>query len=298
MCFRHPDRPTGLACSRCGRPACPECLRPASVGQHCVECLGNDGVQRSVVQPTFGDRGIRPMVAKPLVGSRPYATYSLIAVNVVVFVICMLQAGGSQMLNSPLFVDWALFKPWVADGEYWRLLTAGFLHFSVTHIAVNMISLYILGRDLELAVGIPRYLAIYVTSLLGGSAAVMLLGSNNAVNAGASGAIYGLMGAVLIVVLKAKASPVPVITIIVLNIVMSVTIPGISLLAHLGGLIFGAAATAGIIFVPQWILSPERRTAAAASRIGWIAVAVLFILALAIGVGVGLTGGGFQSVLN
>lgn len=237
------------------------------------------------------------MVAKPMVAARPYATYGLIAVNVLVFAICALQARSTDMIRSPLFVDWALYKPWVAGGEYWRLLTAGFLHFSVTHIAVNMISLYILGRDLEIAVGIPRYLAIYFTALLGGSAAVMLLGSDNAINAGASGAIYGLMGAVLIIVLKAKASPVPVISVIVLNLVMSVTIPGISLLAHVGGLLFGAAATAGIIFLPHWLLAPEKRTAAAVSRIGWIAIVVLLLVALAIGVGVGLTTG-THSVLN
>ncbi len=244
-------------------------------------------MQRTTV-PQFGDRGIRPMVAKPLVASRPYATYGLIAANVVVFAICALQARGVDMLRSQLFVDWALYKPWVADGEYWRLLTAGFLHFSVTHIAVNMLSLYILGRDLEIAIGIPRYLGVYLTSLLGGSAAVMVLGADNAVNAGASGAIYGLMGAVLVVVLKARASPTPVITIIVLNLVLSVTIPGISLLAHVGGLVFGAAATAGIIFGPQWVLAPERRTAAAASRIGWIAVIGLLVMAVVIGVGAGL----------
>ncbi|MGC4960811.1 rhomboid family intramembrane serine protease [Gordonia sp. DT218] len=287
MCFRHPDRPTGLACSRCGRPACPECLRPAAVGQHCVDCLRNDGVQKSVTQPTFADRGIRPMVTKPMVAARPYATYGLIAVNLVVFAICVMQAKGVDMVRSPLFVDWALVKPWVAGGDYWRLLTAGFLHFSVTHIALNMISLYILGRDLEVAIGIPRYLAVYVTSLLGGSAAVMAFGSV-AVNAGASGAIYGLMGAVLVIVLKARVSPVPVISIIVLNLVLSVTIPGISLLAHVGGLVFGAAAAAGIIFLPQWVLSPQRRTAASVSRVGWVSVAVLLVIALAIGIGAGI----------
>ncbi|ROZ98943.1 rhomboid family intramembrane serine protease [Gordonia sp. OPL2] len=291
MCFRHPDRPTGLSCSRCGRPACPECLRPAAVGQHCVDCLRNDGVQKSAVRPTFGDRGISPMVAKPMVASRPYATYGLIAVNLVIFAFCALQARGFDMIRSQLFVDWALVKPWVADGEYWRLLTAGFLHFSVTHIALNMISLYILGRDLEIAIGIPRYLGVYLTALLGGSAAVMLLGSGTAINAGASGAIYGLMGAVLIVVLKARVSPVPVITIIVLNLVLSVTIPGISLLAHVGGLVFGAAATAGILFLPQWVLPTGRRNPAAASRVGWIAIGVLLILAVAIGIGVGISYG-------
>ncbi|MXP21370.1 rhomboid family intramembrane serine protease [Gordonia sp. HNM0687] len=289
MCFRHPDRPTGLSCSRCGRPACPECLRPAAVGQHCVDCLRNDGVQRSTAAPTFGDRGIRPMVASPMVAARPYATYTLIAINLVIFALCAMQARGFDMLDSRLFVDLALVKPWVADGEYWRLFTAGFLHFSITHVAVNMISLFILGRDLEIAIGIPRYLGVYVTSLLGGSAAVMAFGSDMSINAGASGAIYGLMGAVLIVVLKARVSPTPVISIIVLNLVLSITIPGISLLAHVGGLVFGAAATAGIIFGPQWLLSPDRRSAVAAARIGWIVIAALLVVALAVSVAVGMS---------
>ncbi|WP_431309247.1 rhomboid family intramembrane serine protease [Gordonia prachuapensis] len=294
VCFRHPDRPTGLACSRCGRPACPECLRPAAVGQHCVECLRNDGVQRSVAAPTFGDRGIRPMVAKPMVASRPYATYTLIALNLAIFALCAMQAGGFDMLQSSLFLDWALVKPLVADGEYWRLLTAGFLHFSITHVAVNMLSLFILGRDLELAIGIPRYLGVYMTALLGGSAAVMAFGPDVSINAGASGAIYGLMGAVLVVVLKARASPTPVISIIVLNLVLSITVPNISLLAHVGGLVFGAAATAAIIFLPQWLLTPERRTAAASARVGWFAIAALMVMALAVSVVVGMSYGGIR----
>ncbi|MFW0783703.1 rhomboid family intramembrane serine protease [Gordonia sp. CPCC 206044] len=244
-------------------------------------------MQRSTA-PQFGDRGIHPMVAKPMVASKPYATYALIAVNLIVFAIWVYQAQGFEWRDSRLFVDWALVKPWVAGGDYWRLFTAGFLHFTVTHVAVNMISLYILGRDLEIAIGIPRYLGVYCTALLGGSAAVMLFGSDTAINAGASGAIYGLMGAVLVVVLKAKASPVPVISIIVLNLVLSVTIPGISLLAHMGGLVFGAAATAGIIVLPQWVLSPERRTATNVSRVGWISIAALLIVALAVGIGVGI----------
>ncbi|AZG47047.1 Rhomboid protease GluP [Gordonia insulae] len=229
------------------------------------------------------------MVAKPMVASRPYATYGLIGINLIIFAVCVLQARGFEMVRSQLFVDWALVKPWVADGEYWRLFTAGFLHFSVTHIAVNMISLYVLGRDLEIAIGIPRYLAVYFTALLGGSAAVMALGSGTAINAGASGAIYGLMGAVLVVVLKARVSPVPVISIIALNLVLSITIPNISLLAHVGGLVFGAAATAGIIFLPQWVLPQERRTATSVARVGWIAVAVLLVAAVAVSVGVGIS---------
>ena len=228
------------------------------------------------------------MVAAPRVTTKPYVTYSLIGVNVVIFVLCLIQAKGTNMFDSSLFLNWSLFKPSVANGEYWRLLTAGFLHFSVTHIAVNMISLYILGRDLEIAIGWPRYLGVYLASLLGGSAAVMAFGSDLAVNAGASGAIYGLMGAMLVIVLKAKVSPVPVISIIAFNIILSVTIPNISLMAHLGGLVFGALATAGIIFGPQ-LVSGGRPSAATASRIGWIAIGALIVIALAIGVGIGMS---------
>ncbi|WP_439644589.1 rhomboid family intramembrane serine protease [Gordonia soli] len=277
-----------MSCSRCGRPACPECLRPAAVGQHCVACLQNDGVDRATVRPQFGDRGIRPMVARPLVASRPIATYALIAINVVVFAICIAEAGGLQVLNSPLFLDWSLYKPAIADGQYWRLFTSGFLHLSVIHIAGNMLALYILGRDLELALGIPRYVAVYVTSLFGGSAFVMLFESDTAVTAGASGAIYGLMGAILVVLLKARLSPVPVLSIIGLNIVLSIAIPGISIWAHIGGLVFGAVATAGIVFAPGLLGGSSRPSAKTASIIGWVTIAVLFVLAVGICVGIGL----------
>ncbi|GAB05738.1 membrane associated rhomboid family serine protease [Gordonia amarae] len=286
-CYRHPDRPTGLACSRCGRPACPECLRPASVGQHCLECLRSDGAAqpRQVRRGFTGSTG--QAVAAPRTTRYPYVTYGLIAFNVLVFVICVGQAGGTDMLNSSLFTDWALFKPFVHDGEYWRLLTAGFLHFSLTHIAANMLSLFLLGRDLELAIGYPRYAGVYLASLVGGSAAVMLFAGDLTINAGASGAIYGLMGAMLVIVLRMRASPVPVLSIIGLNIVLSITVPGISLAAHLGGLLFGALATAGLIYLPQ-VAGDRGRTPAGASLLGWAVIATLVIVGMGIAVGAAL----------
>ena len=240
--------------------------------------------------PTFGDRGISPMVRNPVVARRPVATYGLIAANLAVFVVCVLQIRSADVSMAPLTMDWSLINPYVADGQWWRLLTAGFIHFSVIHIAVNMISLYLLGRDLEMALGIPRYLLLYFTSLLGGSAAVMLFGSDDVRTGGASGAIYGLMGAMLVVVLRAKVSPTPVITIIVFNLVFSFSVPGISILAHVGGLLFGAAAAAAVLFAPQYVLSQDKRTPQAVSKVGWIGLTALFVLSIALSVGAALVG--------
>lgn len=284
MCYRHPDRPTGLSCSRCGRPACPECLRSAAVGQHCVDCLRDDGVQRGSANP-----GRRSWSFRAISSSRtPYATYALIAINLIVFGLCVAEAGVTDPSNAALFAHGDLVKGIVGDGEYWRLLTAGFLHFTVMHVAVNMISLYIIGRDLEIALGIYRYLAVYLISLLGGSAAVMLFEADNVQTAGASGAIYGLMGAMLVIVLKARVSPTPVLVIIGFNVVLSISLPGISLMAHLGGLAFGVAATAAIVYLPELVLPRNRLDAASASRVSWAALGVLLVLALAVGVGAGV----------
>nr|WP_244970814.1 rhomboid family intramembrane serine protease [Gordonia jinghuaiqii] len=289
MCYRHPDRPTGLSCTRCGRPACPECLRPAAVGQHCLECLRNDGVQQA---PAFGGpqgRGVGSMTPTRLVADRPYATYALIAVNFVVYALCIAQAGVGDPGRAALFANGDLLKSDVAAGEYWRLLTSGFLHFSVTHVAVNMLSLYILGRAVEPALGVARYLAVYFIALFGGSAAVMLFENDAALTAGASGAIYGLMGAMLVIILKSRVSPVPVLLIIGFNVVLSFSLPGISVLGHLGGLTFGAAATAAIVYLPGLVLPARRRTPQAASRVGWIALAALLVVALGLGIGAGLS---------
>ncbi|MBW4719490.1 rhomboid family intramembrane serine protease [Saccharothrix obliqua] len=240
-CPRHPDRATGLRCTRCERPACPECLREASVGYQCVDCVAE--AQRTTRRgKTFVGAEFAP---KPLV------TPILIGLNALLFLISAVQAG--SVLNnerSPLFVDLVLWPLGIYYGEWWRLVTSGFLHFGPAHLALNMIALYVLGRDLEPVFGRVRFLAVYLVSLLGGGVAVYLFGALNAPVAGASGAVYGLMGSLLVAVLRLRLNPGSALGVIALNLVISFTLPGISLLGHLGGLVIGAAVTAGLVYAP------------------------------------------------
>lgn len=279
-CYRHPGRPTALSCTRCGRPACPECLQPAPVGQHCLDCVAQERGAARV--PTGGPPATLDA------HRTPWVTYALIAVNVALFAAAVLQSGGRGLSSSTIMQDGWLYtgNPFGQGYEYWRLLTSGFLHFSVPHLAVNMISLYILGRDLERLFGWARYLMIYLISLFGGSAAVLALQHSAAATAGASGAIYGLMGALLVVVLRLKLPATSVLVVIGINIVMSLSIPGISLWAHLGGLLFGALGALAVVWLPAVALPPARRTEAAVVRIGWIGLTVLLVIAVAAGAGV------------
>ncbi|GAA3948743.1 rhomboid family intramembrane serine protease [Gordonia caeni] len=246
------------------------------MGQHCVDCIAQEAAAVRV-DPTAPAAGGA--------NATPYVTYSLIAVNLAIFVACLLQARGVDLVRSSIMTTGFLPTGFNLDFEYWRLLTSGFLHWSVTHIAVNMISLYIVGRDLERLFGPARYLTIYVTSLLGGSAAVLALQHSPALTAGASGAIYGLMGALLVVVVRLKLPTTSVLLVIGFNIILSWTIPGISLWAHLGGLVFGALGALAVLWVPVVTLAPEQRTMAKVTRVGWFGLGALLLIALAAGVG-------------
>ncbi|NKY47097.1 rhomboid family intramembrane serine protease [Nocardia cerradoensis] len=271
-CYRHPDRTTGLACTRCGRPACPQCLQPAAVGQHCAECVAQG---RSDIRPG------RPAVTGPFATARrtPYVTYALIAINVAVFAVTASQAHSvTDNHLSQLFYDWVLAPQWVAQGQWIRVLGSGFLHYGPLHLVVNMFALYILGRDTELVLGRSRFLAIYLVSLLGGSAAVMWLATDSA-TAGASGAIYGLFGAMTVILLRLRQSPVQMLVLIAINLLISVSLPGISLWGHLGGLVAGTLAAAGILFLPEWL---RARTRDSIRWIGWGSVAGLAVLTIAL----------------
>lgn len=273
-CVRHGDRPTSLSCNRCGRPACPDCLREAAVGYQCVDCVA-DG-RRDVRQArTVAGAPIRAQQAAPLV------TYILMALNIGVFLVTAAQSR-SIMANesaSQLFLEWALFPPAVADGQWVRVIGSGFLHFGIIHLAVNMFALYIIGRDTEMILGRARYTSVYLVSLLGGSAAVMAL-QTSAVTAGASGAVFGLMGAQAVILLKLRRSPAPVLSIIAINVVISITIPGISLWGHLGGLLAGAASTAAFLYAPQALGAGDDREKAV--RLGWVSLAVVCVAAVAV----------------
>ncbi|GAA4484861.1 rhomboid family intramembrane serine protease [Rhodococcus olei] len=280
-CVRHPDRPTGLSCTRCGRPACPDCLRPASVGQHCVDCIAADNRNTAAVRTVAG-APVRAGLPTPIV------TYVLMGINVLVFLVTAVQAKslldngrglinpftGAAVFDSQLFGRWVLSPIDVANGDWMRLLGSGFLHFGLLHLAVNMFALYILGRDTELVLGRSRYVAVYLISLLGGSAAVMAL-SGDGFTAGASGAIFGIMGAQAVILLKLRRSPAPIVAVIAINVVISLTLPGISFWGHFGGLAAGAAATAALLYAPQWFGAGQDRVKAV--RIGWIGLGVVAV---------------------
>jgi membrane associated rhomboid family serine protease len=266
VCVRHPDRATGLTCTRCGRPACPECLREASVGHQCVDCVaeGQRGVRRGVTIA-----GARP-------GGRPLVTPVLVALNVAVFAWRVARSGSlGRTAAAPLFREWALVPAAVADGEWWRLVTGGFLHFGPIHLLFNMMALWVIGRDVEPALGRGRFLAVYLVSLLGSSAAVMLLTAPNANVAGASGAVFGLMGALAVLLRRLRIPLGQVGGLIAINLAITFLLPGISVAGHLGGLVTGVIATAALVYAPAQRRVPVQVGALAAIAVLLLAAVVL-----------------------
>lgn len=210
----------------------------------------------------------------------------LILLNVVVFAVTAFEARSiTGNDRSSLFVDWTLVPSLVAGGDYWRLVTAGFLHFGnyggygPVHLIFNMFALYVLGRDLEVALGRVRFLAVYALALLGGSVAVMLFGEPLGSVAGASGAIYGLFGGIAVVVFRAKMNPRPVLILLGINIFLSVALPGISLLGHLGGLVVGAGTTAALVYAPR------NKNLVRFQVLACVAIAVVLVAVLAVRIG-------------
>jgi membrane associated rhomboid family serine protease len=243
-CYRHPERETWVSCTRCERPICPECLRPASVGFQCPDCVqqGNATVRRASA-PYGGAIVARPGVVSLILG----------LLNVVAFVVTVATAPGGLTGNtgSRLFDELELVPIRVAvDGEYWRLLGSAFLHIGLLHLAGNLLALAIVGPALERVFGWWRFLAIYLVSALGGSVAVYLFGSPFGAVAGASGAIYGLFAATLIVVRKLGLDARFMVLAVVLNFAVSFA-PGISLLGHLGGFVTGGLLTLAMVYAPK-----------------------------------------------
>ncbi|MGH3823902.1 MAG: rhomboid family intramembrane serine protease [Pseudonocardiaceae bacterium] len=182
---------------------------------------------------------------------RPLVVPGLIIINILIFAITVAQAGSlGHNEDARLFGQWALQPTAVTDGAWWQLLTAGFLHIGPVHLVFNMIALWVIGRDLEQALDSLRFLVVYLGSLLGGSLVVLLLENPVSRTAGASGAVFGLMGGLAVVLIKLRLSPRPALTIILLNVAISFVIPNISILGHLGGLAFGAAITAAMLYAP------------------------------------------------
>ena len=241
-CTWHGDRNTPLSCSRCGRPACPECLTPASVGFHCRECVAQGRAATTAPRTVAGAR----------IGQRPVVTIALIVVNLAFFLVTALQSRSAMDLsNSELYLRGGLIPAEVASGEYWRLVTAGFLHGSLIHLATNMLSLYWLGIPLERILGRSRMLAIYLLSLLGSSVSVLLFSAPVSLTIGASGAVYGLMGALLATFRRLRLDLRPLVVVLALNVFITFTYPGLSWQGHLGGFVVGAIVGAAMVFPPR-----------------------------------------------
>src|SRR4051812_43047648 len=157
-CYRHPDRETGLSCSECGRPICTECMTPAAVGLRCPE---HAGTPRRVAPPRVVRRTSARVMDAPV-------TKVLIAVNVAIYLITAVQGSGINTPGGSLFYKWVLYGPFVAHGDWWRLVTAMFLHLYLLHIGLNMLGLWWIGRAVEQYLGSVRYLLLYFVSGLAG----------------------------------------------------------------------------------------------------------------------------------
>jgi membrane associated rhomboid family serine protease len=236
-CYRHPDRETLVSCSECGRPICEECMHFAPVGIRCPDHANVGAVKPSPQRTVVNVRRRAGALAAP-------ATAVLIAVNVLVYVITAVQGSGLSGPGGPLFERWALVGILVDDGEWWRLVTAMFLHANLIHLGFNMLALYWLGSVVEQMLGTPRYLLVYFVSGLAGSAGALISSSAFAVTVGASGAIFGVLGALLILEYRATGTFAgPALTLIVINLAFTFAIAGISKGGHLGGLVGGILAT-------------------------------------------------------
>ncbi|MEU0880057.1 rhomboid family intramembrane serine protease [Lentzea sp. NPDC005914] len=240
VCARHPDRPTRLRCTRCDRPMCTDCLRDAAVGMQCVDCV-NQG-KRTV-------RSARTIVGAE-VSDRVIVTPVLIALNVLAYVVTVFQSG-SPMNNdrAGFFTATSMIPELTAQGEWWRVLTSGFMHFGLIHLALNMAVLHVVGQNVERELGKLRFSAVYFLSLLGGSAAAFYFGTVCQQLAGASGAVFGLMGALLILWKRQRRDISTIVVVVGINLVSNL-FTNASLLGHLGGFVIGGLLTIAMVRAP------------------------------------------------
>lgn len=255
VCYRHPDRETYVRCTRCDRPICPDDMVPASVGFQCPD------------DARAGARSVRPArtaVGGRLTDGRALVTLVLIGINVLVQVVT--AAGGTSLGfgggASPLYDRLAMqpvsllnaagaVVPGVADGQWWRLVTATFLHFGWLHLAFNMLALLQLGTVVEAALGRARFLVLYLLAGVAGTTASYVLGPLNLQAAGASGAIFGLFGAAYVLERRRGGGAAgQYLVLIVVNLVLTFSIPNIDIRGHLGGLVMGALAALVLVAVP------------------------------------------------
>ena len=229
VCYRHPDRAAGVTCQRCDRQICSSCMHQASVGFHCPECTSTNK------QKVYNTRN--------LPGARSIVTRVLVGLNVVIWIVTIVGLGATINSAGPtVFGDFGTWGPPIAEGnEVWRIFSGGFLHSGLFHIGFNMYLLWQLGQQIERALGERDYIAVYLTSLIGGSLGALFL-SPNSPTVGASGAVFGLIG---FTVLFYRSRGIGLFDtglgfLIVINILFSFR-GGVSLGGHLGGFLAGLA---------------------------------------------------------
>jgi membrane associated rhomboid family serine protease len=248
-CYRHPAREAHVRCSRCNRRICPDCMIDASVGFHCPECVreGNKSVREA--RTSLGGR---------LTDNAGLLTKVLIGINVLVFLVQQTSASFENhfvLIGSQLDLSGQLVGG-VADGEYYRLLTAAFMHYSIWHIAFNMYALYLFGPPLEATLGRVRFLSLYLLSALGGSAASYAFIPPNQGSLGASGAVFGLFGAFFIVNRKFGRDNSGLFVLLAINLAIAfLPNTNIDWHAHVGGLLTGALVASVLVYAPR-----DRRT--------------------------------------
>jgi membrane associated rhomboid family serine protease len=287
-CYRHPGREAYIRCQRCDRIICPDCMRDAAVGFQCPECLAKGSKDTRSGRTAYG--GARPRNAA-------YTSMVIIAINAGVWLAILLTGG-----NSSRLVNWLALRPngicfvpgqggfevsnalctrsggeiypGVADGAYWQLVTSTFTHVEIWHIGFNMLALWVLGPQLELAIGRGRFVALYLISGLTGSALVYWLSSEYGLTLGASGAVFGLMGALLVVAFKVGANYQQILMWIGINAVLTFTFSGISWQGHLGGFVGGLLIAGILVYAPR-----RNRTAIQVAGLSVLTLLVLVAIA-------------------
>jgi membrane associated rhomboid family serine protease len=269
-CYRHPGRETWIRCQRCERGICPDCMNEAAVGFQCPECLAEG---RKTVRQALAPYGGRPS-ANPALTS-----IVLIVLNAVVWIAVMATGGRSSRLiewialrpngfcigGLPSYdisagecsaIDGALWVPGVADGAPWQLVTSIFAHVEPWHLGFNMLALWVLGPQLERVLGRARYLALYLLSGLAGSVAIYWLSPEYQSTLGASGAVFGLMGGLIVVGHKIGGQVQGLLMWLGINVALTFLVPNVSWQGHFGGLVGGGLIAALLVYAPK-----QRRTA-------------------------------------
>ena len=246
-CYWHPDRYAGVTCQRCERRVCAECMHTASVGFHCPACIAPQSINhgRKRISARSFARGANA-------SEQSLTTRTLIAVNLFAFLVTLFRGGSLSSGGGDVTIDFGLVGygrvlsafsidyVGIAEGEWWRMFTGGFLHAGFIHLAFNMFLLWMLGSQLERLLGPTSYLILYFGSLLSGALGVMLL-DPLALTVGASGAVFGLMGATVVYQLRRGVSPWSngIGTLLIINLIFTFARPNISVGGHLGGLLGG-----------------------------------------------------------